>query len=134
MTPSKLSRRGDVLKFSGRIQPCTVWWWETDERVETDCERVVTEVLDTFEPVATQLIEMQQRWSLDLVLGVVINMSGTLAEADDGTTWADIPTPALSFSRETMARIAALNLHLDIDQYISAPDDEDDDRESSAPT
>ncbi|WP_183407935.1 hypothetical protein [Nocardioides marmoriginsengisoli] len=43
-------------------------------------------------------------------------------EADE--PWADVPTPALAFSHETVELMAQLGCHLDVDQYVGAPDDE----------
>lgn len=120
--PHTVARRGDVLR-SGRVRPCTVWWWQTPDRREVDSEVLVREVLDRFEPVAHVVREAAGTTKLDVVLGLIIYMIGEI-QLEDDEPWADVPTPALALSRETIERIGRLGCHLDVDQYVSAPDDE----------
>lgn len=121
ITPSRTWRRGEALR-SGRTRTHTVWWWETPERAGPDSEALVREVLDTFEPVVDALVNASADWGLELVLGLVIHMNGTI-EIDNGSPWADVPTPGLALSLETVERLARLRCHLDVDQYVSAPED-----------
>lgn len=120
--PHTVARRGDVLR-SGRVRPCTIWWWQTPDRPEVDSEVLVCEVLDRFEPGAQAIREAADQTKLDVVLGLIIYMIGDI-KVDGDEPWADVPTPALGLSRETIERIAQLGCHLDVDQYVSAPDDE----------
>ena len=120
--PHTVSRRGDVLR-GGRIRPCTVWWWQTPDRQAVDSEVLVCEVLDLFEPVAQASEDAAAATEIDVVLGLVIHMIGDI-NTEDEEPWADVPTPALALSRETVERMAKLGCHLDVDQYVSAPDDE----------
>src|SRR6476620_2928716 len=69
ITPTKLYRKDEVLK-TGRVRPFSAWMWETAERLEHDSERLVQEVLDTFEAVAVQLASARSGWGLDLQAGL----------------------------------------------------------------
>jgi hypothetical protein len=51
-------------------------------------------------------------------------MHGSAVTEDEGRTWTDVPTPALSLPWETVQRLASLHCDLDIDQYVYAPDDQ----------
>lgn len=116
--PHMVARRGDVLR-SGRVRPCTLWLWQTQERQEVDSEALVCEVLDRFEPVAAQVIEQARAAvEVDVVLGLIVYMIGDI-NTEDEAPWADVPTPALALSRQTIARMAKLGCHLDVDQYVS---------------
>jgi hypothetical protein len=120
--PHMVARRGDVLR-SGRMRPCTLWLWQTPERQEVDSEALVCEVLDRFEPVARVIEQAAAAVKVDVVLGLIIYMIGDLNTADEAP-WADVPTPALALSRATIVWMTKLGCHLDVDQYVSAPDDE----------
>ncbi|MEV5966206.1 DUF4279 domain-containing protein [Kribbella sp. NPDC051952] len=119
--PSKVMRRGDVLR-SGRVRDVTVWWWETPERVEWDSEALVLEVLDAFEPVAEQLAEAVRRWGLTLVIGLVTSMYGVIQADSDNEIGLDVATPALAFSAETLRRLGRLGASIDVDLYVIAPE------------
>jgi hypothetical protein len=121
ITPTKVHRKGEVLR-SGRVRPYSAWTWETAERVEHDSELLIQEVLDTFEPVASQLAEARAAWSLDLQIGLVISMYGSIEADPGGTSGAVASTPALYLSPETLRRLTALGCALDIDTYVIAPE------------
>jgi hypothetical protein len=121
ITPTRVYRRGEGLK-SGRVRPYSAWMWETAERVEHDSELLIQEVLDTFEAVADELADARARWSLDLQVGLVISMYGSIEADPDGTSGAMVSTPALYLSPETLRRLAELGCALDIDSYVIAPE------------
>jgi hypothetical protein len=121
ITPTRVYRRGEGLK-SGRVRPYSAWMWETAERVEHDSELLIQEVLDTFEPVADELADARAGWSLDLRVGLVISMYGSIEADPDGTSGAMVSTPALYLSPETLRRLAELGCALDIDSYVIAPE------------
>ena len=121
INPTKLYRKGEVLK-SGRVRPFSAWMWETAERVEDDSERLVQEILDKFEAVAVQLATARSRWGLDLQVGLVISMYGSIQVDPDGASGAVISKPALYFSSQTLSRLSELGCSLDVDTYVSAPE------------
>ncbi len=118
--PSAVQRRGDVSKFTGRVHDRSVWSWRLDSRIEVDAEAMIEEVLATFEPIAEALSRARSGSSLDLTLGLVIKMYGTI-ELEEYGPWAAVSTPALSLSTSTVNRLAVLGFALDIDQYVIAP-------------
>lgn len=118
--PTSLYLKGEVME-SGRTRPFSAWMYETADRVETDTEVVVQELLDKFEPVARELREGRTRWGLDLQVGLVISMYGAIQIDPDGATGAVVATPALYFSPRTLARLTELGCSLDIDTYVVAP-------------
>lgn len=123
IAPHTVWRRGETLR-SGRVRPSTLWWRQTPDRDEVDSEAMVLAVLDMFEPVAKEMAQCRAEWDLQIAVGLVVHMSGVIESGDDGELWADVPTPALAFSLETLGRLARLKCSLDIDQYVSAPDHE----------
>ena len=58
------------------------------------------EVLNTFEAVAVQLASARAGWGLDLQVGLVISMYGSIDMAPDGASGAVVSTPALYFSSQ----------------------------------
>ena len=121
ITPTKLYRRDEVLK-TGRVRPFSAWMWETAERLEHDSERLVQEVLDTFEAVAVQLASARSGWGLDLQVGLVISMYGSIDMAPDGASGAVVSTPALYLSSQTLRRLSELGCSLDIGTYMITPE------------
>jgi hypothetical protein len=121
ITPTRTYRRGEVGR-SGRVRPHSLWIWETPERVEHDSEVLIREVLETFEPLAGQLSEARSGWDLELQIGLVISMYGSIEVDPDGTSGAVVSTPALYLSPETLRRLTALGCALDVDTYVIAPE------------
>jgi hypothetical protein len=121
ITPTKLYRKGEVLE-SGRVRPFSAWMWETAERAERDSERLVQEILDKFEAVAIQLASARSRWGLDLQVGLVISMYGSIEVDPHGASGAAVSTPALYFSSQTLRRLSELGCSLDIDTYVCTPE------------
>ncbi len=120
ITPTTVYRKGEVLR-SGRVRPYSAWIWETAERVEHDSELLIQEVLDTFEPLAGQLAEARAGWGLDVQVGLVISMYGSIESDPDGSSGAVVSTPALYLSPGTLRRLTELGCALDIDTYVIAP-------------
>ena len=121
ITPTNVYRRGEVLR-GGRVRPHSRWVWETAKRVEHDGELLIQEVLDTFEPLADQLAEAQARWGLDVQVGLVISVYGTIQADPDGSSGAVVSTPALYMSPGTLRRLTELGCALEIDTYVIAPE------------
>lgn len=119
--PTTVYRRGEVLR-SGRARPYSAWIWKTAERVEHDSELLIQEVLDIFEPLAGRLAEARAEWGLDVQVGLVISMYGSIESNPDGSSRAVVSTPALYLSPETLRRLAELGCALDIDTYVIAPE------------
>lgn len=121
VAPTNVYRRGEVLR-SGRVRPFSAWIWKTAERIEHDSELLVQEVLDTFEPLAGQLTEARTRWGLEVQVGLVISMYGSIEAAPDGSSGAVVSTPTLYLSPATLRRLADLGCALDVDTYLIAPE------------
>ena len=101
-----------------------MWWWQSPDSVDRDSEVLVRQVLDRFEPVVEDLLRLRDQWDLEIQLGLVVWMNGSLETAEDGHVYGNVPTPALAFSKETVARLARLNCGFDVDLYVSVPADE----------
>jgi hypothetical protein len=121
IAPTTIYRRGEVLR-SGRVRPYSAWIWKSAERVERDSDLLIQEVLDTFEPLAGQLAEARAGWGLDVQVGLVISVYGSIESDPDGSSGAVDSTPALYLSPETLRRLAELGCALDIDTYVIAPE------------
>lgn len=121
IAPTKVYRKGEVLK-SGRVRPFSAWICETADRVEHDTELLIQEVLDKFEVVAGELAEARAEWGLDIQIGLVISMFGSIQVEPDGTTGAVVSTPAVYLSPQTLSRLTELGCSLDIDTYVIAPE------------
>lgn len=117
--PTSIYLKGEVMQ-SGRTRPFSAWMYETVGRIEPDTEVVVQEVLDKFEPVAPELREARTRWGLELQVGLVISMYGSIQIDPDGATGAVLATPALYFSPPTLGRLTELGCSVDIDTYVIA--------------
>jgi hypothetical protein len=121
ITPTGSQRRGETLR-SGRLAREARWWWETDQRSDPNGESLVCEVLDRFEPVASELAEAIERWNLRVGVGLVISMFGVIDQDPFSPPVANVMTPSLIFSATTLGRLAALGADLDIVQYVIAPE------------
>jgi hypothetical protein len=118
--PTSIHLKGEVMQ-SGRTRPFSAWMYETADRIEPDTEVVVQEVLDRFEPVAPELREARTRWGLELQVGLVICVYGSIRIDPDGATGAVVASPALYFSPRTLGRLTELGCSVDIDTYVKAP-------------
>ncbi|WP_371302491.1 DUF4279 domain-containing protein [Nocardioides sp.] len=107
-------RKGLALE-NGTRRAFTSWhWYTTAERVESDCERLIQEALETFsEPVADRLAEAMARWRLYPQIGLVGTMYGFMEDAPDGSRGAVVSTPSMHLSPETLQRLANLGCGLD---------------------
>jgi hypothetical protein len=113
------ARRGEVLS-SGHTRRWSSWTWATPVLVNTDSEDLVRQLLDRVEAARDELIEARQRWRLGAQINLVVYMYGVIEVDDDATPWADVSTPGLHFTSETVRRIAGLDASIDIDSYIIA--------------
>lgn len=129
IAPHAVWRRGESLR-SGRTQVATVWWWQTETQSDPDSERLVKQVLDTFEPVAERLDEAKERWGLTFEIGLVVWMY-LAKRGDEDDTDAFAATPSMAFTRETLSRLTRFGASLDADLYVDeiASDDQESGRE-----
>jgi len=121
LTPARSYRRGERSR-GGRIRDWSAWCWQTPQLVEVDSEVLVALVLDRFEAVSERLRDVRSRWDVTVQVGLVVHCYGTMQSEGDKGVWADVPSPSLSFESGTVGRLAALDVSLDIDQYVSVPD------------
>ena len=110
-------RRGEVLS-GGFTRRWSSWTWGTPMLVDTDSEDLVRQVLNTLEAARDELVEARARWRLGAQINLVVYMYGVIEVEDDATPWADVSTPGLHFTSETVRRLAALDASIDIDSYI----------------
>ncbi|AGL13525.1 DUF4279 domain-containing protein [Actinoplanes sp. N902-109] len=110
LTPTTSWRRHDHgHRFSD-------WTYELPERRTHDTEEVVTALLTILEPHAAALATA--RHLLDLQAGIMVVITTEAGLTPDGDIL--ITTPAITYTAETLHRLAALDLSLHHDQYVTA--------------
>ncbi|MFT4294244.1 MAG: DUF4279 domain-containing protein [Micropruina sp.] len=118
--PTRAHRRGDLL-FGGRTAPSGLWVWETESRINADSDDLAREVLDRIELTAETFRALKERHSISASLEIVPTMH-VLLDDEDGEPGILATTPAHWFSVETLTRVAAYGLELDIDEYVHLAD------------
>ena len=83
-------------------------------------EVFIREVLAALEPLANRMREAETTLRIGFGVSVVTYMSGTIERDPDGRVGANVPTPALHLSVETIGRLAALRCSVDCDMYVDA--------------
>ena len=110
LKPYEISRKGDKAK-SGRINQISSWKFGYNDNYTWDVNK---QILQTITPLLNKislLKDLKLRYNADFFLEVV------------PTIRFDEPTPCLAPSQEVMAFCCATDTKLDIDLYISTPDD-----------
>ncbi|MBL7496559.1 DUF4279 domain-containing protein [Frankia sp. CNm7] len=119
LTPTEAWRRGDPAARAGRPpRRFSNWKYGLPEVRTFDTEEVVTALLDAIEPHATGITNAYRALGMRGGVMVVIWMHG-VRNADGDVA---VSTPALSYSRQTVQRLAQLQLAVHHDQYIELPD------------
>lgn len=118
LQPTSSWRRGDLRP--GRPEPrrFSSWQYELAKVRTYYTEDVVTQLLDAIEPHAAGIAEAVAALGLRAGIQVVIEMSG-----DRDTENGDIhlSTAAITYTAETVKRLARLNTSVDHDQYVYLP-------------
>ncbi|MEU8659266.1 DUF4279 domain-containing protein [Actinoplanes philippinensis] len=100
--------RPDQQRFSN-------WTYELPEVRTYFTEEVVTRLLDEIEPHAGGIVEACTSLGLRAGINVVITMSGVRDAGDGDVT---VSTAAVTYTSETLKRLARLNVSVDHDQYV----------------
>ncbi|SDT70302.1 protein of unknown function [Actinoplanes derwentensis] len=82
-------------------------------------EEVVIQLLDAIEPHATGIAEARAALGLRAGINVVIEMSGERDTEDGGI---HVSTAAITYTADTLKRLARLDIMIDHDQYVYLPD------------
>ncbi|GAB7043437.1 MULTISPECIES: DUF4279 domain-containing protein [Catenuloplanes] len=117
LQPTEAHRRGDPA--TGRPWPrhrSSAWRYEQPAAATYDTEDVVRRLLDAIEPHADGIRAACRTLGLGARAEVVIEMHATRKNTYDDALV--VTTPAISYSAETVARLAALDLSIDHDQYV----------------
>jgi Domain of unknown function (DUF4279) len=119
LQPTKAWRRGDL--HPGRAGRRRFSNWEFGPAsVRTHLtEEVVAALLDVVEPHRADIADACGSLGLRAGVMVVIEMSGNRDTADGSI---DVSTAAITYTAETVKRLARLNLSVDHDQYVYLPD------------
>jgi hypothetical protein len=118
LQPTEASRRGDP--HPRRPAPARLrssdWIYELPKVRTYVTEDVVTQLLDAIEPHAAGIAEACATLGLRAKISVVIEMSGVRDPDGEGI---NLSTAAISYTGETLKRLARLNLlYIDHDQYV----------------
>lgn len=115
LQPTKAWRRGDPHPSRPFHRRFSTWAYELAE-VRTYCtEEVVTQLLDAIEPHAAGIAEACATLGMRAGIDVVIEMSGDRDTEDGGI---HVRTAAVTYTAETVQRLARLKVSVDHDQYI----------------
>jgi hypothetical protein len=119
LQPTDSWRRGDPRP--GRTEPrrFSNWQYELAKVRTFYTEDVVIQLLDAIEPHAAGIAEACAAFGLRAGIQVVIEMSGD-RDTEDGNL--HVSTAAITYSAETVKRLARLNASVDHDQYVYLPD------------
>jgi len=114
---TETKRRGEVLS-GGFTCRWSSWVWGTQMLLNADSEDLVRQVLDKMEAARGELAQAREPWRLGAQINLVVYIYGVIEVEDDAVPWADVSTPALHFTSETVRRLAAVGASIDIDSYI----------------
>ncbi|GIE82463.1 hypothetical protein Aph02nite_84130 [Actinoplanes philippinensis] len=118
LQPTEAWRRGDARAGRPDPQRFSNWTYELPETRTYVTEEVVTRLLDEIEPHAGGIAEACTALGLRAGINVVIEMSG-VRDAEDGEVI--LSTAAVTYTSETLKRLARLNVSVDHDQYVILP-------------
>ncbi|OHV63654.1 DUF4279 domain-containing protein [Pseudofrankia sp. BMG5.36] len=119
LTPTTAWRCGDPsARADGPPRRFSCWDYELPEVSTFDTEEVVAALLDAIEPHAAGLTRACGTLGMRAAVMVVIWMHGARNECGD----AFVSTPTLSYSEQTMRRLAQLHLALHHDLNVELPD------------
>lgn len=96
-----------------------MWKYELAKVRTFFTEDVVTRLLDDIEPHAAGIAEACAVLGMRAGIDVVIEMSG-FRDPEDGSV--ELSTAAITYTAETVRRLARLHLTVDHDQYVYLPD------------
>jgi len=119
LTPTTAWRRGDPSARAGRPpRRLSCWNYELPEVSTFDTEKVLVALLDAIEPYAAGILGACSALRLRAGVTLVIWLHG--ARDADGDVF--VSTPALSYRRQTVQRLARLHLAVDHDLSVDLPD------------
>ena len=121
LEPTETWRRGDRHPRMPRRRQSSRWKHEPARQSTFFTEEVVTALLDVIEPCAAGIAEARETLHLRAGINVVIEMRG-VRDPDDGGVI--LSTAAITYSAQTVRRLAQLDLYIDHDQYVFLPDQE----------
>jgi hypothetical protein len=116
-------RRNDLMP-GGRRRRRTHWHWGASETEDNDWQDLLEPVLAQSRSRARQLEGVRRDLHLTAGLMIVVRMlpEKTFAGRGDEDAWG-VPTPASQLTAEHIRDMANLGLGVEIDMYVSTPDD-----------
>jgi hypothetical protein len=103
--PSETNRAGDAMGQSPMRRRRNSWRLDSTVDAPYDVEKHALAILDRVAPAQEAVRELAQRCSVELKVVIYANTEQSF--------------PGLSFTRETLRRIADLAADLDIDVYVT---------------
>ncbi|MFD1325457.1 DUF4279 domain-containing protein [Micromonospora sonneratiae] len=119
LQPTKAWRSGDPISGTSRLRRFSSWKYELPEVHNYITEEVVVPLLDAIEPYADGIDTACRTLGMRAGIMVVITMHGD-RNTDDGEP--HVSTAAITYTSQTLRRLARLGLAIEHDQYVFLPD------------
>jgi len=119
LQPTTAWRRGDLHPGLSERRRSSNWEYELAKVRTYFTEGVVTRLLDAIEPHAAGITEACAALGMRAGINVVIEMIGDRNTASGNL---HVSTAAITYTAQTLKRLAQLDLSVDHDQYVFLPD------------
>lgn len=119
LRPTEAWRSGDPVPGTSRSRRLSTWKYELPEVHSYITEEVVVPLLDAIEPYTESIDTARRTLGMRAGIMVVITMHGD-RNTDDGES--HVSTAAITYTSQTLQRLAQLGLSLEHDQYVLLPD------------